>query len=138
MRYSFLKVFLLGLTLLMIAGGSPMVAQEVPAEQPPANVAGNWTVYTKGPTGKTATKYIQLKQDGATLSGHFKGPYQSGGLEGTVKQQHIVFRTKTRDVFTFRGQVEGPRVDGVVQATSIKGTVHGRNGTGEWQAVRSN
>jgi len=137
-KYRFAKALVLGLAFFMLAGSGALVAQEVPAEAPPANVAGNWTIYAKGPTGRTSTKYIELKQNGSALSGHFKGPNQSGGLEGTINQQHIVFRTKTRDVFTFRGRVDGPRVDGIVQGASIKGTVHGRNGTGEWQAVRSN
>lgn len=104
-------------------------AQEPPAERPPANVAGKWTIYSKAANGETATKYIELKQDGNTLTGHFKGPDQSGGLEGTINEQHIVFRTKTRWVFVFRGRVDGD---------TITGTFHDRRGTGEWQAVRSN
>ena len=112
-------------------------AQTAPADEPPASVAGKWIIYAKGPTGMTGTKSIELKQDGNTLSGHFKGPYQSGGLEGTIEQRHIVFHTKTRNVLTFRGRVEGERVNGVIQATSISGTFHANKGTGTWQAVRA-
>lgn len=108
-----------------------------PDDQTPANVAGKWTIYPKGPTGLTGTKSIDLKQDGNALSGHFKGPNQSGGLEGTIERRHIVFHTKTRNVLTFRGRVEGERVNGVIQATSISGTFHDNKGTGTWQAVRS-
>jgi len=104
------------------------VTQEPPAEAPPANVEGKWTIYAKGSDGQTSTKYIELKQDGNTLSGHFKGPNQSGGLEGTINGQTIMFRTKTRWVFTFRGHVQGDK---------IQGTFHDRRGQGEWQAVRS-
>jgi len=85
-------------------------AQTAPADEPPASVAGKWIIYAKGPTGMTGTKSIELKQDGNTLSGHFKGPYQSGGLEGTIEKRHIVFHTKTRNVLTFRGRVEGERM----------------------------
>ena len=51
-----------------------VAAQQIPPPRPPANVPGNWTVYTKGPTGRTETKSIQLKQNGTTITGHFKGP----------------------------------------------------------------
>lgn len=104
------------------------VGQEPPAEKPPANVAGKWTIYAKAADGETSTKYVELKQDGNTITGHFKGPNQSGGLEGTINEQHIVFRTKTRWVFTFRGRVDGD---------TIQGTFHDRRGTGEWQAQRT-
>lgn len=114
--------------LLLLCGSCIAVAQQPPAEQPPADVAGKWTIYAKAANGETSTKYIELKQDGNNLTGHFKGPNQSGGLEGTINGQHIVIRTKTRWVFVFRGRVQG---------NTINGTFHDRRGTGEWQAVRS-
>ena len=114
--------------ILALTVGCVAVAQEPPAEKPPANVAGKWTIYAKAADGETSTKYIELKQDGNTITGHFKGPNQSGGLEGTINEEHIVFRTKTRWVFVFRGRVEG---------NSIQGTFHDRRGTGQWQAQRS-
>ncbi|HUN60675.1 MAG TPA: hypothetical protein VMU53_01735 [Candidatus Sulfotelmatobacter sp.] len=123
---TFLFLFLLSLSLNASRLAS---AQEPPPERPPANVAGKWTIYAKAANGETSTKYLELKQDGDTLSGHFKGPNQSGGLEGTINEQHIVFRTKTRWVFVFRGRVDG---------NTITGTFHDRRGTGEWQAVRAN
>jgi len=122
------SVFLV-LAFLFLSASHLALGQEPPAERPPANVAGKWTIYSKAADGKTATKYIELKQNGNTIKGHFKGPDQSGGLEGTINEQHIVFRTKTRWVFVFRGRVEGD---------TIQGTFHDRRGTGEWQAVRSN
>jgi len=120
--FAVLAAFLL-LGVVLVAHG-----QEPPAEKPPANVAGKWTIYSKAANGETATKYIELKQDGNTITGHFKGPNQSGSLEGTINEQHIVFRTKTRWVFVFRGRVDG---------NTMQGTFHDRRGTGEWQAVRS-
>jgi hypothetical protein len=122
---------------LLLVVASCAVAQEPPPTEPPANVAGKWTIYSKSATGKTATKSIEVKQNGNQITGHFKGPNQSGGLEGTLAEQHIVFRTKTREVLTFRGRIDGPRVQGVVQGATINGTFHDREGTGEWQAVRS-
>jgi hypothetical protein len=104
-------------------------AQQPPSERPPADVVGKWIIYAKDPNGTTSTKYIDLTQKGTELGGHFKGPHQSGGLEGTINNQHIVFHTKTRAVLVFRGFIDGD---------TIQGTFHAREGTGEWQAVRSN
>ena len=56
----------------------------------------------------------------------------------TIDEQHLVVRTKTRNVLTFRGRVEGPRVQGVVQGNTFNGTFHDRGGTGSFQGQRSN
>ena len=113
-------------------------AQQPPPQQQPANVAGKWTLYCKDPNGSTSSKYLELEQKGTVISGHFKGPNQSGGVEGTIDEQHLVVRTKTRDVLTFRGRVDGPRVEGVVQGNKYNGTFHDRGGTGSFEGVRSN
>jgi len=125
---------------LVIAAANIGAAQQPPppSQEPPANVAGKWTIYANDPNGTTSTKYVELEQNGESLKGHFKGPYASGGLEGTIQERHIVFRTKTRHPLTFRGRVEGDKVDGVVQGTRIKGNFHAPKGTGTWEAVRAN
>jgi hypothetical protein len=116
------KLVLIGFALLLLILGDVAISQ-----QPPDNVQGSWTITAKDPDGGTSTKYIQLKQNGSQLTGHFKGPNQSGGLEGTVDVHHIMFKTKTRDVLTFRGQIEGSR---------MKGDFGDRGRHGEWTAVR--
>ncbi len=127
----------LGLVLgLMVAGVA--LGQAPPPQQMPANAAGKWTLYCKDPNGSTSTKYLDLQQTGTAIKGHFKGPNQSGGVEGTIDVQHLVVKTKTRDVLVFRGRVNGPRVDGVVQGNTFDGTFHDRGGTGSFQGVRSN
>ena len=131
------KFFVLGIGLMFLAGAVAL-AQQPPPQQQPANVAGKWTLYCKDPNGSTSTKYLELQQEGGTIKGHFKGPNQSGGVEGTIDVQHLVVRTKTRNVLTFRGRVEGPRVQGVVQGNTYNGTFHDRGGTGSFQGVRSN
>ena len=123
---------------LAIFAGSFALAQQPPAQQQPASVAGKWTLYCKDPNGSTSTKYLELKQNGSVITGHFKGPNQSGGVEGSINEQHLVVRTKTRDVLTFRGRVDGPRVEGVVQGNAYNGNFHDRGGTGSFQGVRSN
>ena len=135
-RYGF-RVFALCF-LIAIFAGSFAFPQQPPPQQQPASVAGNWTLYCKDPNGSTSTKYLELKQNGTVITGHFKGPNQSGGVEGSIDQQHLVVRTKTRDVLTFRGRVDGPRIDGVVQGSTYNGNFHARGGTGSFQGVRSN
>ncbi len=132
------RIMQLCFALLLVVVGGSAIAQEPPPQAPPASVAGNWTIYAKDPDGGTSTKFIRLNQNGSVLTGHFKGPHQSSGLEGTINEQHIVFKTTGRYVLTFRGRVDGPRAEGVVQGTSIQGTFHTRAGQGHWQAVRSN
>jgi hypothetical protein len=131
------RVFVLWIGAMFMVGELAS-AQAPPPQQQPANVAGNWTLYCKDPNGSTSTKILDLQQKGSVISGHFKGPNQSGGVEGTSDVQHLVVRTKTRDVLTFRGRVNGPRVEGVVQGNSFNGTFHDRGGTGSFQGVRSN
>jgi hypothetical protein len=128
MKKSNCKSIYIFLALLTLVAGSFATAQEAPSAKPPANVQGKWTFYCNDPSGRTSSKYIEIQQDGNTLKGHFKGPNQSGGIEGTIEEQHIVFRTKTRTVLTFRGRVEGDKIDG---------TFHAREGTGTFQGVRT-
>lgn len=121
------------LLLLVVFCCGAASAQQAPSEQPPANVAGKWTLYCNDPNGTTSSKYLDLKQEGTTIKGHFKGPNQSGGVEGTINAQHLVVRTKTRDVLVFRGRVDGPRSNGVVQGATFTGTFHDHGGTGSFQ-----
>jgi hypothetical protein len=81
--------------------------------------------------------HLDLQQNGTVITGHFKGPNQSGGVEGTLDEQHLVVRTKTREILTFRGRVDGDRVQGVVQGSTFNGTFHDRGGTDSFQGVRS-
>jgi hypothetical protein len=104
-------------------------AQQPPAEPGPDNASGNWTIYAQNinqPGG--STKSVQIKQFGTQLSGHFKGPHQSGGIEGFVNVHHIEFSTKTHDVLTFRGQIQGDTMSGLYG-------LHGQHAP--WNAVRS-
>ncbi len=112
-------------------------SQQPPPQQLPANVAGKWTLYCNDPNGTTSSKYLDLEQNGTSIKGHFKGPYQSGSVTGTINEQHLVVRTNTRGVLVFRGRIDGPRVNGVVQGNSYTGTFHDRGGQGNFQGTRT-
>jgi hypothetical protein len=124
MRNYYSKSLLLSVAFFFLAVSHLSLAQQPP---PPTNLP---TIYSKNvDNGKTSTKYIESKQNGNELTGHFKGPNQSGGLEGTINVHHIVFRTKSRNVLTFRGRVDGDKMSGE----------YGFRGEhGEWQAERTN
>ncbi len=114
---------------LMWMVGNKAVSRQLPAERSPTDVAGNWTIYSKCDDGKTSTKYIQVKQNGSAITGHFRGPYQSGSLVGTIESRHVVFRTRTREVLTFRGMVNGDTIQGTFGIPGMHGV---------WQAMRKN
>src|SRR5271156_1324065 len=115
------------LFLLLLAFTPRGFSQQLPQEDgAAANVAGTWMVYTRGDDGKTGTHTVQIVQNGNTLTGHFKGPFQSGGIEGTMNARHILFRTKTRNVLTFRGMVNGNTMEGNFGVRGQHGTWEGR------------
>jgi hypothetical protein len=104
-------------------------AQQQQPEPGPDNASGNWTIYAQNidqPGG--STKFVQIQQFGNQLSGRFKGPHQSGGIEGFVNVHHIEFSTHTHDVLTFRGKIDGNTMSGLYG-------IHGQHAP--WNAVRS-
>ncbi len=104
-------------------------AQQEQGEPGSDNASGNWTIYAQNidqPGG--STKFVQIQQFGTQLSGHFKGPHQSGSIEGFVNVHHIEFSTHTHDVLTFRGKIDGNTMSGMYG-------IHGQHAP--WNAVRS-
>jgi hypothetical protein len=93
-----------------------------------AKVAGTWKVSVSGGAG-SAEQTIILKQDGNKITGTFKGPRQSGPLEGTVDGNNISFHVATRVPLDYQGTVDGD---------SMKGTMTGNGKTGDWTATRAN
>lgn len=98
------------------------------AELPPDNAQGNWTIYsTNIDDGATVIKQVQIAQYGDQITGFFEGPVQSGPIRGTVRGHHVVFATVTRNVLTFRGQIDGDTMSGMYG-------IHGRHAP--WKATR--
>jgi hypothetical protein len=105
-------------------------AQESLHEQTPDNVAGNWTIYANDVARAGSNlKTVEIIQNGNLITGHFKGPHQSGKIQGWVNLHHIVFSTDTRNVLTFRGRIDGNTISGIY-------AVHGKKA--EWRAERTN
>jgi hypothetical protein len=93
----------------------------------PANVSGVWEVSVTGASGK-ASQTISLKQDGAKITGTFKGPRQSGNIDCTVDGNNIKFHVTARIPLDYLGTVSGD---------AMKGTMSGRGQNGDWTAQRA-
>jgi hypothetical protein len=106
---------------------SPICWNTAVAQVAPANIEGNWTIYSQNAeNGFTVVKHLQIAQYGSQLSGFFEGPNQSGPIAGTINGSQLKFKTKTRDVLKFQGMVSGNTIAGMY-------TVRGRSAG--WQAV---
>jgi hypothetical protein len=93
-------------------------------------VRGNWTITSKNIEDEEwVTKYIEIYQNRTLLTGRFQGPNQQGGIEGSIQGHHIEFHTKTKNVLTFRGEVDGDTMSGNYG-------LHGRHAP--FKAVRTN
>jgi hypothetical protein len=97
------------------------------AADSPANVAGTWTVLVSGKAG-SATQTLVIQQDGGKISGTFKGPRQSGTLEGAVDGSKITFHVAARRPIDYQGTVDGD---------TMKGTLSSGEKNGDWTAKRS-
>jgi hypothetical protein len=91
-----------------------------------ANVAGTWKIRVTGESG-SADQTMVLKQDGNKITGAFKGPRQSGSLEGLVDGNNITFHVNTRVSLDYKGTVDGDR---------MKGTMTAKGKSGQWTATR--
>ncbi len=102
----------------------------VHAAQPPDNIAGNWTIFANDVAHAGSNlKSVEIIQNGNILTGHFKGPNQSGKIQGWVNIHHVEFSTDTRNVLTFRGRIDGNIMSGTYG-------VHGKHAA--WHAERTN
>ena len=97
------------------------------AADTPANVEGTWKISVSGEAGN-AEQTIVLKRDGSKITGTFKGPKQSGPLEGTADGNNISFHVATRVPLDYKGTVDGD---------AMKGSMSGRGKTGDWTATRA-
>jgi hypothetical protein len=99
------------------------------AEDGVPNVAGAWTVsVTNGRHSAKQTFIIQ--QDATKISGTFKGPRQSGTIDGTVAGNNIMFHVTAKIPLDYKGTISG-------DTTKMNGTFEGDGKTGDWNASRS-
>lgn len=92
-----------------------------------ANVAGTWTVDVKS-GNRTVTQTVVLQQDGGKIAGTFKGPRQSGTVDGKVEGNAITFHVTAALPIDYSGTVDGD---------TMTGKLTGRGQTGDWTATRA-
>jgi hypothetical protein len=112
---------------LAILAALVLIACVAAAADTPANVAGTWNFKVTGDAG-SADQTIVIKQDGAKITGTFKGPRQSGTIDGTVDGNNIKFHVTARASIDYTGTVDGD---------SMKGTLSARGKAGDWTATRA-
>jgi hypothetical protein len=135
-RFFPLVVFVVACTIGLGASTSP---RDRPEQAPPdkksvPNVAGKWIMTLEMSMG-TATPALDLKQDGAKITGTYTGRYGTFALEGSLKDHTIAF--------SFTMNAEGQSVtmsfEGEVSADaqSMKGTASLADmGDATWSARR--
>jgi hypothetical protein len=97
------------------------------AQDKTANVAGAWTIdVTRG--GANTKQSIILTQDGGKISGTFKGPRQSGTIDGTVNGNTVKLHVTAQVPLDYSGSVDGE---------TMSGTMIGNGKTGSWKATRA-
>jgi hypothetical protein len=83
-----------------------------------ANVTGEWDLTVESPAG-TGTPHFSLKQDGASISGTYKGALGEAPVTGSVKGNAVVIQ--------FRVEAQGMEMDviykGTVDGAAMSGTV---------------
>lgn len=92
------------------------------------NVGGTWTV-TASNGRRKAKQTLVIQQEGAKITGTFKGPRQSGTLEGSVAGNSINFHVTAKIPLDYTGTVDGD---------SMKGSLSGDGKNGDWTATRAN
>ena len=98
-------------------------ASPTPApEKTPVNVAGTWEIHVSGEIG-TSTQTLDIVQQGDGLSGTYKGPYQTGQIEGTVDGNAIKFRLTGKYPMLFKGDVTGDTMSGTLTSKEGRGGI---------------
>ena len=64
------------------------------------------------------------------ISGTFKGPRQSGTIDGTVAGNNIMFHVTAKMPLDYKGTISD-------DTTKMQGTFEGDGKTGDWNASRS-
>lgn len=111
----------------MISAFLLMACMAVAAQTGTVNVTGTWNFKVSGDSGN-ADQTIVMKQDGNKITGTFKGPRQSGTIDGTVDGNNIKFHVTARAGIDYTGTIDGE---------SMKGTLAARGKSGDWTATRA-
>ncbi len=91
-----------------------------------ANVGGSWTVTAKNGR-RSVTQTLVLEQDADKITGTFKGPRQSGTVEGRVSGNGVKLHVKAKMPIDYTGTVDGD---------TMRGTLTSQGKSGDFTATR--
>ena len=103
---------------MLLAGAAAAVFLTTSAIAADANVAGEWDMIVESPAG-TGTPHFSLKQQGASISGTYKGALGEAPVTGTVKGNAVTIK--------FHVEAQGMEMEvsyvGTVDGAAMSGTV---------------
>ena len=103
---------------MLLAASAAAVFLTTSAIAADANVTGEWDLTVESPAG-TGTPYFNLKQEGSSISGTYKGALGEAPVTGSVKGNAVTIQ--------FRVDAQGMEMDviykGTVDGASMSGTV---------------
>ena len=102
--------------LLAVSASAVLLATSAIAAD--ANVAGEWDLTVESPAG-TGTPHFSLKQDGANITGTYKGALGEAPVTGAVKGNDVTikFQVDAQGMemeVIYKGTVEGSTMSGTV------------------------
>ena len=103
---------------MLLAASAAAVFLTTSAIAADANVAGEWDLIVESPAG-TGTPHFSLKQEGANVSGTYKGALGEAPVTGTVKGNAVTIK--------FHVEAQGMEMEvsyvGTVDGAAMSGTV---------------
>jgi len=103
---------------MLLAASAAAVLLTTSAIAADTDVTGEWDLTVESPAG-TGTPWFKLKQEGAKVTGSYKGALGEAPVTGTVKgnaisiEFHVEAQGMEMDV-TYEGTVDGPTMSGKV------------------------
>ena len=103
---------------MLLAASAAAVLLTTSAIAADANVTGEWDMIVESPAG-TGTPHFSLKQQGATITGNYKGALGEAPVTGTVKGNAVTIK--------FHVEAQGMEMEvsyvGTVDGAAMSGTV---------------
>jgi len=132
-RFLALSAALLTATALA-AESKPAAPAAKPAPAAAISAAGTWHLEIQTAQG-TGTPSFTFKQDGESLTGHYKGLFGEAPVTGTLKGADVTFSVKVK---TQDGQELTITYTGTIEGDSMKGkTTFGSAGEGSFTGKRA-
>ncbi|WP_446743077.1 hypothetical protein [Silvibacterium acidisoli] len=102
----------LGMTVPAHAASAPALLQDN-TEAAAASVAGNWTLSFTAPNGEAKQATLAIEQDGAKLSGSFKGQRGSAALSGSLQGNQVSLSINAHGhQIELNGTLDGDKMSG--------------------------